>query len=430
MPLNFAIVEAYVAEYHQMMQDKTLLRHDRYRILEALREKMRTPLRDYEVFEAELSTMLESIGRAKTYKDLQRHHQRSTAGIRNYFLEEQTIPDVHDLFRIVRDSITMRVLELVEQEMEKEGFGPPPVGYCWIGLGSEGRDEQTFVTDQDNMIIHEDADDDPASQPLRQKYDQHIGKEGQKTGEVKARDLLAFYFQQFAARAVERLDGVGFAKCKGDIMPSNEKWRGSVMDWSTKIQDSLVLAKENLELLDLIILQDARLIRGPEGLFTTFVDAMRHHLRENRQVMQELASTAVVMPIALGFFGKFKVESTGEQKGKFNIKLFGWAPLIMSVRALGQQEGLLETNTLKRLRRLRDMNLVKRETEADLIDAYLLFVRYRIHNQLNSADQAGINFVDPEKLPADEAAKIRKAMRTVEAFQKYINEILLFGQPI
>src|SRR5450756_92962 len=119
---------------------------------------MRTPLRDYEVFEAELSTMLESIGRAKTYKDLQKHHQRSTAGIRNYFLEEQTIPDVHDLFRIVRDSITMRVLELVEQEMEKEGFGPPPVGYCWIGLGSEGRDEQTFVTDQDNMIIYEDAD--------------------------------------------------------------------------------------------------------------------------------------------------------------------------------------------------------------------------------------------------------------------------------
>ena len=56
--------------------------------------------------------------------------------------------------------------------------------------------------------------------------------------------------------------------------------------------------------------------------------------------MKELTQSAVLMPTALGFFGRFKVEGEGENKGKLNIKLHGWAPLIMSVRALALAEGI------------------------------------------------------------------------------------------
>ncbi len=155
MPLNFSIVERFASEYQEAMRDRTLVRHDRYHMLSALRERLYHAMRDYETFEAELSSMITSIEQAKTYEELGEHHQRSVAGVRNYFLEEQTIVDVHDLFGHIRDAITARVLSLVEQEMEREGLGRPPVEYAWVGLGSEGRNEQTFVTDQDNMIIYE-----------------------------------------------------------------------------------------------------------------------------------------------------------------------------------------------------------------------------------------------------------------------------------
>jgi signal-transduction protein with cAMP-binding, CBS, and nucleotidyltransferase domain len=134
------------------------------------------------------------------------------------------------------------------------------------------------------------------------------------------------------------------------------------------------------------------------------------------------------MPTALGFFGKFKVEGEGENKGKFNIKLHGWAPLILSVRALALAEGLYETNTLKRITRLREANVIKRDMSEELIDAYLLFVTFRVMNQIEQPEVSA-NHINPDALDAEEAGRLRRGMRVVESFQKYLNEILLFGQP-
>ncbi|MFZ3138789.1 MAG: DUF294 nucleotidyltransferase-like domain-containing protein [Thermodesulfovibrionales bacterium] len=44
-------------------------------------------------------------------------------------------------------------------EIAEERFGEPPVPYCWIAFGSEGRKEQTFKTDQDNALIYHDPAD-------------------------------------------------------------------------------------------------------------------------------------------------------------------------------------------------------------------------------------------------------------------------------
>ncbi len=415
MPLNFSIVERFASEYREVMRDKTLLRHDRYNMLSALRERLYQAMRDYETFEAELSSMVKSIEQARTYEELGGYHQRSVAGVRNYFLEEQTIVDVQDLFGQIRDAITSRVLALVEKEMERDGLGSPPVEYVWIGLGSEGRNEQTFVTDQDNMIIYGETNDCV------------VEEKRPKGADMKG--VPEAYYAEFAGRVVERLDTVGFSKCKGGIMPSNEKWRGSGIDWERKVRESLTEEKKTFDLLDLIILSDARHICGVKQLFDTFVQRFYALLEENKAVMKELARSAVLIPTALGFFGRFKVEAEGENKGKFNIKLHGWAPLIMSVRALALAEGIHDTNTLKRIRRLREMNVIKRDVEEELVDAYLLFVRYRVMNQIEQPE-ASANHIDPDQLEADETGRLRKAMRVVESFQKYINEILLFGQPL
>lgn len=400
MALNFSIVDGFVFEYRNAMQDKTLLRHERYRILAKLRDRLWDSLRDSERFESELSTVIESIGKTSNYGELREYHEKSFAGIRSYFHEEKTVVDVHDLFRIIRDALTIRVLRLVEEEMKAEGFGAVPSEYCWIGLGSEGRDEQTFVTDQDNMLIFEtDKESD------------------------------SFYYEEFSKRVVEGLYKVGFEKCKGGIMPSNDKWRGSVEEWKRRIEETLTQAKGTLELLDLIILTDARVIDGKPDLFKTVLDGFFSLLKENNHVMKTITESSVMMPTALGFFGKFKVETGGENKGKFNIKLLGWSPLIMSVRALSLHERLYETNTLRRIKRLRDMNMIGKDMEEDLVEAYLLFVRVRVMNQLKGMN-SGMNFINPDLLGNEEAGRLRKAMRSVEGFQKYIHEVILFGQPI
>jgi CBS domain-containing protein len=54
----------------------------------------------------------------------------------------------------INDRLVAKILEFAEAELS-----PPPVPYCWVVLGSEGRREQTFKTDQDNALIYADPND-------------------------------------------------------------------------------------------------------------------------------------------------------------------------------------------------------------------------------------------------------------------------------
>ncbi len=60
----------------------------------------------------------------------------------------------------LNDQLTVRALELAAAAFDLSG-----IGVCWLGMGSEGRGEQTIATDQDNGIIF--AADDPSRSDAR-----------------------------------------------------------------------------------------------------------------------------------------------------------------------------------------------------------------------------------------------------------------------
>jgi signal-transduction protein with cAMP-binding, CBS, and nucleotidyltransferase domain len=435
MPLNLNTVENFVAENKERMSDRALLRHERYTTLSKLRDKLQTSLDDYIRFESELSSLVvDKIKNAKTYRELLQCHKRAVGGIEKYFLEEDTIVDVHDLFRIVRDGIAVRVLMLVEEEMAKEGYGYPPTNFVWIGLGSEGRDEQTLMTDQDNMLLYGETEGEVGTKFLRKEcHDRHRPSKGENA--VKEKDekqVLDYYFEVFSEKIVERLHEVGFEKCKGGVMPSNEKWRGSITDFRNRLEQRITFDRGIFESLDIIILTDARPIYGDKDLLGSFLRDFFKVLIDNKAIMKDFYESAVLMPTALSFFGNFKTEKAGEHKDMINIKLLGWAPLILAVRMIAITNDIFETNTLRRIRLLRKKNIIKKDMERDLTDAYLVFVRLRLLNQINNkgGEQSNMNFLNPADLREDDQGMLRKAMRTVEGFQKYIQERLLFGQPI
>jgi CBS domain-containing protein len=438
MSLNFAIVDSFLKENGDAMRDKTLLRHERGRILGELRDRLEGSLREYEAFEAEFRSLVtERIEKAAAVDELSRLHRRAVAGVEKYFLEEDNVADVHDLLRIVRDNITAGVLRLVEAEMERDGYGYPPTPYVWVGLGSEGRDEQTMVTDQDNMLIFgEDADEDAFRRYLIDQCEEHYRDMGVGDGFEKKRTsktIIEFYYRIFSEKAVERLHEVGFEKCSGNVMPSNLKWRGSLKDWRERLDQRLVFGRGIFEDLDVIILTDARYIAGDKPLLHDFLGAFFRYLTGNKHMMKDFIESAVLMPTALSFFGNFKVEKTGGHKDMFNLKLHGWAPLILAVRMLALSNGIFDPNTLTRIRKLRAMNAIKRDMENDLTDAYLVFVKFRIANQLSdkeTGNHGGLSFIRPGMLGPQEQERLRKAMKAVEALQKYIQTVLLFGQAV
>ncbi len=435
MPLNFSLIESFIADHREDMKNKAMLRHDRYRILSELGTALQTVLKDYEIFETELNSLvIDIVNNTSSYETLRECHERAVAGVENFFLEEDTIVDVHDLFRIIRDRIAIRVLELVEKEMLDEGLGKPPTDYVWAGLGSEGRDEQTMITDQDNLLVYAERDDDFASGQLRKRCAETMTESTSPApaDALGPRTLLDGYFRIFAQKASDRLHQVGFEKCKGGVMPVNDRWRGSIRDWKKRIDDRITLDKGIFEPLDVIILTDARPVNGNRAILKELLDYFFALLINNKHFMKEFIQSAVLMPSALTFFGGFKVEKEGENKDKFNIKLLGWSPLILSVRMLSLSNGIFERNTLKRIAILRQRNIIKKEMESSLVDAYFTFVRYRIINQINYRDDEGksSNFLRPDMLGPDEQERLRRAMKAVETFQKFIQETLLFGEAV
>jgi CBS domain-containing protein len=87
--------------------------------------------------------------------------------------------------RIVSELNDKIVRKIIQFTGEKSG--PEPCAYSWLGLGSEGRKEQSLFTDQDNALIIADA----------------------------ATDQAKAYFQDFARKVVEGLDHCGIPLCKG-----------------------------------------------------------------------------------------------------------------------------------------------------------------------------------------------------------------------
>jgi signal-transduction protein with cAMP-binding, CBS, and nucleotidyltransferase domain len=289
-----------------------------------------------------------------------------------------------------------------------------------------------MITDQDNMVIYEEPDKDLISNDLRKKW-----REEFEQGDIKVsqdgpgpKQLVDYYYKIFSRKATDSLHEVGFERCKGNVMPTNEKWRGSVGDWKKRIEDRITYEQGIFEALDLIILTDARPVKGNTKLLDSLLEYFFKKLTDNKHVIKDFIQSAVLMPSALTFFGGFKTEKEGENKDKFNIKLLGWAPLILAVRMTALVGGIYERNTLRRIQSLRKKNIIKKDMESDLMDAYFTFVRFRIMSQINyrTDNTKDKNYLRPDMLGPDEQERLRKAMKTVEAFQKYIQETQLFGQ--
>jgi len=154
----------------------------------------------------------------------------------------------------LNDALVARFLRIAESEL-----GPPPVPYAWILFGSEGRMEQTLLTDQDNAIVYADA-------------------EG-------AHDAC---FKDLAERTVRALMAAAFPPCPGGFMATN--WRRPLSSWVALFREwvekpeprALVEALNFFDFravhgaLDLAVLDDLLLRAGREQLFMAhFARALR-----------------------------------------------------------------------------------------------------------------------------------------------------------
>lgn len=301
-----------------------------------------------------------------------------------------------NIIRIIselNDRVVRRLLDLAERDL-----GPPPVPYCWLALGSEGRKEQTFRTDQDNALVYTDPPPD-------------------RQGEVEA------YFRAFAERMRDGLVACGFEACPADYMASNPEWRQPLSRWRRYFTDWISEPDPEAVLKSLIFF-DFRFLHGDETLAYELKEHMLGLLQDHPTFLGFLANMLVKNRPPLGFFGHVSVERSGEHKNGLNLKIKGVAPLVDIARLFALDRGVRHASTSDRLDALRGTTSLVADLVEELRYAFEFITLLRIHHQYRQmeAGQPIDNFIHLDHLSSLERQSLKNAFRLILKIQDLVQE--------
>lgn len=305
------------------------------------------------------------------------------------FVDRGTSP--HDIGRVVTataDAATRRLLVLAEDEL-----GPPPVPYCWVGLGSQARGEMGVASDQDNALILDDsARDDPA---------------------------VDGYFARLADRVCSGLAGAGFPLCPGDMMATEPAWRRTRTEWEQQI-GRWVGEPEPDALLHAQVFFDIRAVHGDLSLLTGLHRFMLERAAGSPRFLAHLARIACDWQPPLGFLQGLVVERRGQYRNTLEIKAGGLTPLVQIARVHALSAAQAEVSTRARLDAAAAEGVIGRP-DADELTAALRTLRtlvYRHHVRQIAAGDPADNHLAPSELGTSDRNRLRAAFRIISRAQK------------
>ena len=291
----------------------------------------------------------------------------------------------------MNDQVITRILRFAH-----ERFGEPPVPYCWIVLGSEGRREQTFKTDQDNALLYADP-----------------------TGTDES--SVSGYFEKFAEYVKDSLVRCGYPLCEGEFMASNPRWRRSLSGWK-EFFTACISAADRRSAEDELLFFDMRPVYGDSSLFS----ALQAHLLQGLQHASTFKSVLAYISIEhkppLGFFRNFVVERSGEHKHELDLKWYGTGPIVNAARLYALDQGVEKRNTLERLAELQPVGMLTDALLQDLQESFEFLTLLRIEMQLQSlrSGQPPSNYVRPEHLNHLQRSLLKESFRTIARTQSAV----------
>lgn len=248
------------------------------------------------------------------------------------------VPQISRLVSHLNGALVRRLLAWAEADL-----GPPPCPYAFLVFGSDGRYEQTLLTDQDNALVYADGVPDAAR-----------------------------YFEALAAKVIADLVSAGFPPCPGGYMAT--QWRAPLPEWLARFAGWIDEPRAEAVLAAAIFF-DHRVVGGTLDLSP--LAGVIARARRNAPFLSHLARSAVGFRPPIGAFRRLRTED-----GTVDLKKGGLAPVQGLARVWALDAGIVATNTLERLAAAAAAGFVDRERSEDLAEAYLFLTGLRLRNQL------------------------------------------------
>lgn len=349
----------------------------------------------------ELPELVARAAAAEDSAELRLVNDRTVDAASELFVSLHSVPIVQEFCTTVRGAIAEQALELARRELLSGGMSSD-VPLSLLAVGSDGRKEQTLITDQDYLFLFGSGDYDP----------------------FLAVDATSDYFEMLGSLFSTKMDEAGISRCSGGIMPVNENWRGSLPQWQDRLTALFRFERYDWEknILTLIALMDSRFICGNRELGLMFGKMVRSQVRDTPQAIRNMARVVSSMRLSKGFLRRFVVEAEGVHKGEFNIKLLAWMPLVMCIRLLAVDVGIEATSTLERIEILRSEGHIPDRTAAELSTAYHALTGHRITLQIKKLKRIIDDdcYINPYGLPNNEREELKDVIGRIDELQNML----------
>jgi CBS domain-containing protein len=348
-----------------------------------------------------LSYQLQAVQEIERLTDLSPTSNDNFQAFVRELLDNGTLSyEICEIISNYNDKIHRQIIKIAERKMKVEGYGPPPVNYCFIVMGSEGRKEQAFSTDQDNGLIIDDYE--------------HLNN----AKEIKA------YFKRFSEIVNHALAFCGFPECKGGIMAKEEKWARTIRSWEEEIQ-RWMKESDAEEIRNFTIFMDFRPIYGDFQLAQALRSILTERVKRAQTLHHLLIKDTIRFRIPLNAFGRLNVQG---KKKQLNLKKSAIMQIVNGVRIFAIKYGIDEVNTLKRLRVLKEKEIFHPRDVQNIETALHYLLRFRLQNNLKQLqnNEPLTNHIVVPNLLKEEKRQLKEALAVAKRMQQ-VSE-LSFGR--
>jgi len=288
----------------------------------------------------------------------------------------------------IADTVTRRLLAMAEAEL-----GPAPVPYLWLACGSQGRQEQTGISDQDNCLMIDDA----------------------------ATDADMAYFAALAKIVSDGLNACGYVYCPGDMMATNPQWCQRVEVWRGYFRKWVNTPDPMAQMLASVMF-DLRPIGGTASLYSDLQAEVLRMAAKNSIFVAHMISNSLKHTPPLGLLRGFATIRSGEYKNHIDLKHNGVVPVADLGRVYALIGEATAVNTRARLEAAAEAGVISPSGARDLIEAYDLIAQTRLEHQARrvKAGEKPDNFIAPSELSDFERSHLRDAFVVVRTMQSAV----------
>ncbi|HET9577194.1 MAG TPA: putative nucleotidyltransferase substrate binding domain-containing protein [Usitatibacter sp.] len=307
---------------------------------------------------------------------------------RDLFAQGVNAQHLVQILATLNERLSRRIIQL---ELADSGVGVHE--FCWIAMGSEGRQERTLASDQDNGILFADSAGDA--------------------------DRMRERLLPVARRINTSLARAGFTECRGKIMAGNPQWCMSETEWRRAFA-GWISAGDPRAVLNGMIFFDFRGLYGNVALADSLRAWLAAEASGNERFLRQLAQDALTNRPPLGIVRDFAVGDDKDHPGTIDLKINGAILFVDPARVYALAYGLNQTNTVERLRAAAERGLLAHKDCEAWIAAFNYLQHFRLRHQHAqiARGETPDNHLNPDRLNELDRRLLKETLRSARNLQQ------------